>query len=431
MWSLSNKSIVDLLKDLSAVVAVLYIWGYISHIGYYRVLGLEVAGQPLDYLRQGGDLCTSLFITSLQLPNLNLYKHRLGDSIVLLGLLSSLLLLAVMAILMISNRVIAKRKVRQEKKQKKTGGHKNVRWLWCIRIISSALVVLSFYSVLSLELDMAKVKDVLQPRAEEHIQQMKAQVMAARASQQKPLYSQQAMGVMVRQLYDVYAKSRPDIPGINNWKLWFYPAPDHRPNAERSASYLTLLLLNILVFAAGIILFLSLRATPRLISIKPKSEAPTNWFIIWRTGTAVLIAAGLLFQLLLLPLVYATLGRTFIYPLVSIQLKQELDDSKKDSSGVSLSTDANAASAPLAHDRGKALGPSITHCVYLLAENENDLFVYDRLNFFEIKRIPRSQVLRINQLSNVSPFESCSDGMEEFVPCEVQWMPESQIVLEF
>lgn len=431
MWSLSNKSIVELLKDLSAVVGVLYIWGYISHIGYYRVLGLEVAGQPLDYLRQGGDLCTSLFITSLQLPRLNLYRHRLGDAVTLLGVFSSLLLLSGMAIIVISNRLRATHKAREGKKQRKSSGHKNGKWFWGLRIISSALVVLSFYSVLSLELDIAKVKDVLQPRAEEHIQQMKAQVMAARASQQKSLYNQQAMGVMVRQLYEVYAKSRPDIPGIHNWKLWFYPGPDHQPNAERSASYLTLLLLNILVFAAGIIFFLKLRAAPRLISIKPKTKAPVNWFIIWRSSTAALIAAGLLFQLLLLPLVYATLGRTFVYPLVLIQLKQEPDDSKNDSSGVSSHASANVVSAPLAQDHRKALGPSITHCVYLLAENENDLFVYDRLNFFEIKRIPRNQVLRINQLSNVSPFESCSDGMEEFVPCEVQWMPESQTVLEF
>jgi hypothetical protein len=70
-----------------------------------------------------------------------------------------------------------------------------------------------------------------------------------------------------------------------------------------------------------------------------------------------------------------------------------------------------------------------THGVYLIAQSDIEVIVYDRLNFFQVKHVPKARVLAMSQLFNASPFESCDP--QEMVPCETLWISESTSTLDF
>ncbi len=55
--------------------------------------------------------------------------------------------------------------------------------------------------------------------------------------------------------------------------------------------------------------------------------------------------------------------------------------------------------------------------VFLLAKSQDNLVVYDRLNFFQISYIPQSSVMNLEQVFTSSPFSNCSNG--DFKPCEI------------
>lgn len=55
------------LKDYLAVTVgagtVFYICGYLVHVVLYRLLGVEFAAQPLDYLKLAGDYSISIIVS--------------------------------------------------------------------------------------------------------------------------------------------------------------------------------------------------------------------------------------------------------------------------------------------------------------------------------------------------------------------------------
>src|SRR5256885_15053292 len=68
------KRLLDVLKDISALLvgaaAFLYVLGYTVHLAYFRLLGIETIGQPLDYVRFAADYAASV-IASLPILFLN------------------------------------------------------------------------------------------------------------------------------------------------------------------------------------------------------------------------------------------------------------------------------------------------------------------------------------------------------------------------
>src|SRR5438874_1983733 len=66
-----KRSLLEVLKDWSALLvggaALLYIFGFTVHWAYFRLLGLEIGGQPLDYLRFAADYVTSVVSSLPQL----------------------------------------------------------------------------------------------------------------------------------------------------------------------------------------------------------------------------------------------------------------------------------------------------------------------------------------------------------------------------
>jgi hypothetical protein len=97
-------------------------------------------------------------------------------------------------------------------------------------------------------------------------------------------------------------------------------------------------------------------------------------------------------QAILIPFNYGVLGTKYQYPVVF------LDYTEKDKQ---------------THKEG----------VYLLAKSQDNLVIYDRLNFFKISYIPQSSVINLEQVFTSSPFSNCSNG--DFKPCELYAIKQS------
>jgi len=149
-----------------------------------------------------------------------------------------------------------------------------------------------------------------------------------------------------------------------------------------------------------------------------------------RAAVAVVMSLVLLFQLLLFCYVYVALRRYYVYPVVSLKLNRPAVKNTPEGSGGQPANGDKAEALDVRNGDG-ILDPSWTHGVYLIAQTDSEVVVYDRLNYFQIKHVPRSRVLAVNQLFNASPFESCSNDENEFQPCEVLWMPETKPVSDF
>ena len=144
----------------------------------------------------------------------------------------------------------------------------------------------------------------------------------------------------------------------------------------------------------------------------------------WHRTLIFILGVGILFQVVLFPFMYATLGRYFVYPVVRLRLVNEHQASTKAPQQVLGSKSAGIETV-------QSPNPTWTHGVYLIAQSDSEVVIYDRLNFFQVKHVPRTQILSISQLFNASPFESCSKVQDEFTPCEILWMSEENPVLDF
>src|SRR5689334_22738125 len=94
--STNEKTSINWLKELSGIglgiVAILYVCGYLIHIVYYRLLGVDVGAQPLTYLTLAGDYLVSILISVPQLFSLfGEYRPALSENLLWLGILSCFL----------------------------------------------------------------------------------------------------------------------------------------------------------------------------------------------------------------------------------------------------------------------------------------------------------------------------------------------------
>jgi hypothetical protein len=68
-----------------------------------------------------------------------------------------------------------------------------------------------------------------------------------------------------------------------------------------------------------------------------------------------------------------------------------------------------------------------THPVFLLAEDERQLTIYDRLNFFQIRHIPKTRIVSIDTLFQETPFRNRSHELGELTPGETAGMRNAQV----
>lgn len=141
------------------------------------------------------------------------------------------------------------------------------------------------------------------------------------------------------------------------------------------------------VFALATVLIAMVSATFCLVARIAAHNQKDNGEFVSRLGGIVVVFV-LASQVFMLGALYGKLGRGFNCPVVSLRL----DSPEK---------------AP-------------SHPVFLLGEDDDRIVVYDRLNFFQIRDIPKTRIVAMNLLHHASPFRDCSYNLGEYVPCEAQ-----------
>jgi hypothetical protein len=291
--------------------------------------------------------------------------------------------------------------------------------------ILNVVIVISLYLLLQTEFNIAKVRDVLQPVDATDIQQMQNQVQTGAYLDRSAML--QIRGRNVSRIYEKHTQTQQDSPSFGYFSEWFNPTVRPHNSTERRAVYLALLLLNLVLLFAVILQFWSLKSTDveeNTTSVHQRIGRR------WAIALIVVFCSGLMIQVLLFPFVYATLGRNLTYPIVMLRLSEGPKDQNRDVNvqGNTSQTDARATGEKISVQKN---GVGWTHCVYLIADLDNEVIVYDRLNFFQVKRVPRARILTISQVFSASPFESCSKEEGQFTPCEILWMPEQTPILDF
>lgn len=416
-----GKSLLDLLKDFSALVvavaATLYLFGYLVHLAYFRLLGVEIVGQPLDYMRLAADYSTSVVSSSLQLPvRLWYYWPKLIEWPVVPVTIGCGLIVLILLTL-----YVPMQKLRSflEHRPRLTNA---------LREALNIVIVASLALTINRELGIVKVRDVLQPVDPTDIQQMQGQPDYRTELNWKSEDSLRLANNNVRRVYQRYTETQKGAPGFGDWNNWFNPTARLHPSDERSATYLALLFLSMIAITGAVLhLYFFRKVTSAGVrtteGVDGKPAGP-----LLRVISATLKIL-IVFQLMLFPYVYATLGRYFTYPVVSLKINRDVPKSKPGEKEPPLN---DSKTQPTKHEeQAGLLDPTWTHCVYLIAQTDNELVVYDRLNFFQIKHVPRSRILAVNQLFNASPFDSCAKAEDEFLSCEVLWMPETKPVSDF
>jgi hypothetical protein len=417
-----KKSFLELLKDLSALlvgaVALLYIFGYTVHFAYSRVLGFESIGQPLDYVRYAADYGSSIISSLPQLLfGAKYYAPKLLQSPMIGATVDCILILTLSLLLYVPIK-----RFKLFLSQPRT---KKAVQPWSILCgLLHLITILCLVVLLHAEFDIVKVRDVLQRMDITDIQQMQKQIANAEATQWDKAELLELRSKYVSNAYDKYVLTHGDSPGFHYWNRWFNPKAGWDNEAERSASYLALLLLNLIVLAAAARQLFSLgRSSKQNVDSVGVKTLAKKVGSAWAVLMIVLLSAGIMIQMFLFPFIYATLGRYFVFPVVRLKLASETDKAQP----VKKGGDATATPAADKH----VTDSFWTHGVYLIAQSDSEVVVYDRLNLFQIKHVPRARILAVSQLFSVSPFESCSKQQDEFIPCEILWMPEETSVSDF
>lgn len=374
-WFMKDKSVIEWLKEYSAIAvglaAILYVWGFLVYEIYYRLLGLEIVGDPIDYIKLAGDYITSLVISMIQLVDPSAVSQY-SQKLVQVPLRYATLFLIIAILLLIAMRIF------------------NKPWInTTFGIVVRVFAILIFLVLYFYEIDMFRVRNVLQPFDASEIEALQPLIERTKVIEER--------AVIVKEIYEDYAEFGVNRPGFNKWFVWFNPLSKDKAVQERASTYLALLLLNLGLFVIG---------------IRALFFMPIKYFL--RTAK-ITIGLMLMSQSFLFPLVYATLGRTFTFPVVSLKLKIENGESPKN----------------LIDEAAKNHDEVSTHALYLITQNENEVVVYDRLSLCQIKYIPRSQIVEIIQLFKASPFEGCQNIQGDFNPCEALWKPRSNIVTNF
>lgn len=412
-----KRPLLEVLRDWSGLVvggaALLYVFGYTVHWACFRLLGLAINGQPFDYLRFAADFATSVLGS---LPQLIFAFTYYSPKLIHAPLLTSTIVCSLIVIASFLLYVVRKSLT---KVQKRKPSIYMVLW-WGLNV----LIIISFSLLLSTEFDIAKIRNVLQPVDAADVQQMQNQLSGARNLDPAALLELRGRNVV--RIYEKYTQTQKDSPGFRYFNDWFNPTIRPNNSTERRAVYLALLLLNLIILSAIIVQLLSLKSADIGQDVAFRKRIGPNW-------SRMLVGAfvtGLVIQLFLFPFIYATLGRNLNYPVVMLKLAAPFEgQSAAPKKEVSTSkAEPNVMAEEVAVS---ANSENWTHCVYFIADLGDEIIVYDRLNFFQVKRIPRSRILTISQLFTASPFESCSKDQETFTPCETLWMSEQTPILDF
>ena len=234
-----------------------------------------------------------------------------------------------------------------------------------IFVICSVVSILAAYiALLHFEVEISKLKGVLQPVKPDVV----TEILQSKADSLKSLKTRI---LLLNRLLD-----KP-VNLLENrsvrWEQWFRPDLEEKQTVNRWCVF------TISYILIGLVL-LTVYKVYKIAIAKCLRHS-----IVLYVSKIILIFI-IVSQLLLFSVLYGTIGCSYNYAVVSLGLDEP--------------------------------GTSKSHPVYLITENEHEIVVYDRLNFFQIRHIPKERILSINQLFYASPFMNCSYGTNEFIPCE-------------
>ncbi|SFJ07803.1 hypothetical protein SAMN04488082_101265 [Desulfomicrobium apsheronum] len=229
-----------------------------------------------------------------------------------------------------------------------------------------------YFCLMSFETEIFDIKAVLQP--------VKAEVLAE--SMQSKAADFRKMENRVHLLQRLLANPSNMAEHMTH-RPWFRHDADEDQEGPRAQVLTLAILLATLVVGAFLLIH------RQALSCRKDDNDLLNRLgrIVW-----VLIITS---QIFMLSTLYGKLGRSLIFPVVSLRL------------------DSSEATP--------------THPVFLLAEDESHLIIYDRLNFFQIRHVPKTRLVSIGVLFQDTPFRNRSHTLDEFTPGEAVGLRNGQV----
>ena len=329
-----------------AIVAAITIVGFVVHFRLSHLFGVELPVVWQGYLEYGGDcfLSVPVAVYDAWRPLSNICRGiTLGEG-VLLFVAGAALVAAAMY-----------------------GGCAR-RWsraAIALRRVAAITVSLAACALLTQAVALLRFEHVLQPWVAADARAIHELQMSVATDDVGP----QAAGTVVMQIFEKQTPSMIKSYGAD-WEQYFRPGKRVDSEAARRRAYSRRALAFVLVFGAVL-----------LCSVKG----------VFSSTSASAVAFALL--LFALPITYATVGRNFIFPLVSLNINQP---------------------------------PHRTHALYLLSRTTEELVLYDRAGGFRLRRLPARVVDRVDTLGVASPFSTCvAQGGGR--PCESLWAPDDKL----
>ncbi|GAB6111057.1 hypothetical protein [Desulfomicrobium salsuginis] len=240
-------------------------------------------------------------------------------------------------------------------------------------LVAGAVCALAgYFCLMSLEAEVFDIKAVLQPVKPEVL----AESMQSRAGDFRKMENR------VHLLQRLLANPSNMAEHMTR-RPWFKPDADGDQEGPREQIFTLAVLLAVLV--AGTIL------TIRSLARSCRKDDNNALKRLGRTVWVIVITS----QVFMLSTLYGKLGRSLVFPVVTLRL-----DSPE--------------TAP-------------THPVFLLAEDERQLIIYDRLNFFQIMHVPKTRLVSMGALLQETPFRNRSHELGEFIPGEAAGMKNIQV----
>ena len=229
-----------------------------------------------------------------------------------------------------------------------------------------------YFCLMNFEAEIFDIKSVLQP--------VKAEVLTE--------YTQSKAGDFRKMENRVHLLQRllanpSNMAEHMTHRPWFRHDADRNQEGPRAQVFTLTILLAALV--AGAILLIHRLA----LSCRKGGND-----LLKRLGRIIWIVV-IVSQVFMLSTLYGKLGRSLVFPVVSLRLD-------------------SSETTP-------------THPVFLLAEDEFHLIIYDRLNFFQIRHVPKTRLVSMDTLFRETPFRNRSHELGEFIPSEAVGMRNMQV----
>lgn len=373
----------SILKTNVSIVLIFYVSGFLSFIAYNRVIGLSyIVGSSQIYAEMAGKNILIILQTFIFLITQPTYFIENIDALNWVGNILIIWLAAVFLIGIIyvifklphpKPIIIA---IRQHR--------------YTIRILLG-LITIAVLTIFHIETQSFYAENVLQPAYSHDFQEKKRNIVNNEQKTKNTKKREEIAGNLngyTKETENKLSNDTKEMAGkINMVKekipivthLFFsIPKNTYDPlgNDEKRMNVLRLMILMVSVTA--------------IILVSYRRYTWIKWLIFFFSFA----------QAILIPFNCGILGSNYQYPVISLAYTEK-DDKAKES---------------VLHKEG----------VFLLANSQDSLIIYDRLDFFQISYIPQSTVIHLEQFFNGSPFSNCSSNNGDFKPCEIYAIKQQQ-----